>query len=308
MIKKEQLKKEYIILIAEDEIVNQKILEKLIKNLFKEIKLNLIFVKNKIDFKKVINKLKNKIDLILMDYELEDSTGIELTNEVKKIKGFEYVPVVFITGAYEEELLEKAFKAGAVEFMHKPYKKTELFSRLYNQLKMKKLIDQLEKIANYDTMTNIYNRRKFFQESESIFYENDNVYSVMFDLDKFKSVNDTYGHDIGDLVIQKFASILKSLQPNNSIIGRYGGEEFVMLGLYETKEPIIQKIENIRKQVEQNLKVKLKNGKIISNTVSIGLSFKEDMIFSIDELLKKSDIALYKAKESGRNKLVVCDK
>lgn len=163
-------------------------------------------------------------------------------------------------------------------------------------------------IAAVDELTGIYNRRFGMQrlsEDYSRAKRSGNpFYIMMFDIDHFKSINDTFGHQAGDYILEQIAKIIKNLLRLEDVFLRYGGEEFVA-GLICTFENVLKKADNIRKTIEK--KVFSFNGLEINVTISIGISksLPSDTI-SIEDLIKEADEALYKAKNSGRNR--VCTK
>ncbi len=125
----------------------------------------------------------------------------------------------------------------------------------------------------------------------------------MIDIDKFKKVNDTYGHSIGDDVIKIVAKTIKENVLSESIFGRIGGEEFAILCTRDSKEEVHQNIELIREKIE-NLEVITADKKIVKFTISEGIAECVADTKSLDELLKEADIALYEAKDSGRNRVI----
>ncbi len=167
---------------------------------------------------------------------------------------------------------------------------------------------QIKEMANLDYLTKLYNRRYFFEIAEK-FYENAkrdlvNIAVVTFDIDYFKKVNDTYGHEGGDFILASFADILKTNLRSADIICRYGGEEFCVLLVLKDKDDAFLIIEKIRKTVEN--KRFIYDNKDISITVSAGINLiLED---SLNEMIKKSDKMLYEAKNTGRNKTLVYNK
>ena len=168
---------------------------------------------------------------------------------------------------------------------------------------------ELDSIASYDFLTQVYNRRKFLEEAEievMMAKRHSSFLSIlMLDIDNFKVVNDKYGHLAGDSVIKSIIDICCNSVRSTDIVGRYGGEEFVVLLSGASVENAYKIAENIRKHVEE-MDIKYQENKI-SLTISIGVSSTdsnkviEEKEFDINELLKKADIALYDAKNSGRN-------
>lgn len=152
-------------------------------------------------------------------------------------------------------------------------------------------------------MTGAYNRRKFFELSKPIFETSEcNIFVAMIDIDHFKKINDSYGHDAGDIVIKLVANTISNLLPEDAVFARIGGEEFVAVCNNEYKQKIIELFESIKYKIE--ILCADYNGHTIRFTVSCGISEKNKDDKSIDELLKRSDIALYEAKNSGRNRVV----
>ncbi len=169
--------------------------------------------------------------------------------------------------------------------------------------------ENLGSAANTDALTNIYNKRYLIEALEAEFKRAKTLqkdFSILFfDLDKFKNLNDNYGHDAGDFVLREFANLVKSLSQNSSrdIFARYGGEEFVLL-LWDTNAKVAEKVaEKIRSAIETHAFIY--NGKRLPVTTSLGVAELTTQIESSQTLLKKADEALYKAKNSGRNCVVV---
>ncbi|MDQ7044192.1 MAG: diguanylate cyclase, partial [Sulfurimonas sp.] len=171
--------------------------------------------------------------------------------------------------------------------------------------------EELEVLASLDPLTKLYNRRYFSEASEYIFNlaqrEARNLSVIMIDIDKFKIVNDTYGHKTGDSVILELASALKELKRNCDIVCRYGGEEFLILlpntdtqGAISMSKKINRRIKEIRINSDNKVPFKL--------TVSMGVSqvnLQKDK--TIEEAIHRADIALYQAKDAGRNKVIIHD-
>ncbi len=184
----------------------------------------------------------------------------------------------------------------------------ERLKELIDEIKMER--DKLQEIAYVDHLTGLYNRRFFF-EHVKIILENAKRYGnsfalVIFDIDNFKHINDNYGHDVGDMVLKEFANILKKSVRSSDIVSRFGGEEFILILQNSDATSGFNVAERIRKQFEQKqFKV---NDKYISTTVSGGISTFREEIEDIDQLIKEADIALYKAKKEGKNRIVIYSK
>lgn len=170
---------------------------------------------------------------------------------------------------------------------------------------MDKLKNELRYMAENDSLTGLYNRRKMMAILEDVINPQckKNIVVAMIDVDFFKKVNDTYGHDAGDAVLIKTAEILKNYNFENTkcSVCRWGGEEFLIVNEYDCSEDaVIAKFEGLRKTVE-NCNV-IYGDKIIKITITIGVSFYQKDL-SLDIILKKADLLLYKGKESGRNQV-----
>lgn len=176
-----------------------------------------------------------------------------------------------------------------------------LFLSLENESVVKEnLVKELEYQARVDILTNIWNRRTLQERLEEELIRakkyRGKMSLILLDIDYFKKINDTFGHPAGDFVLKKIAEILRNNLRKNDFIGRWGGEEFIVV-CAETDESIVWKVsEKLRKSVENfdfNLGIPL--------TISLGTA-TFDNIETLDEILKRADINMYKAKEKGRNK------
>lgn len=247
---------------------------------------------------------ENRVDLILLDIMMPKMDGYEVCRRLKSDESTLNIPIIFITAMSDEKSIEIAYEAGGDDYISKPFKPLELLARINTQLKLKELIEHLNYISSHDEMTEIYNRRKFFELGEKRFEENsENMYAVMIDIDKFKNINDTYGHPAGDKVICLVAKTVSNLLSDDAIFARIGGEEFAILCSYSSYDSAVQSMEKIREAVE-DLEVVSDNGDSIKFTISQGISKRTQEIGNLDELLRVADVGLYEAKHLGRNRVV----
>ena len=256
------------------------------------------------------------IELILLDIMMPKMDGYEVCRRLKEDSKTKDIPVIFITAKTDEDSIEKAYDVGGIDYVSKPFKSKELLARVKTQLQLQKLISELEEskeelklLASTDPMTKLYNRRYFSKISENILdlakRDETDTSIIMLDIDKFKNINDTYGHQIGDEVIISLAQSLQDFTRSSDIICRFGGEEFIIL-LPETSlngAKIIS--EKIRFEVESMI-ISLADSTNLKYTVSIGVS-KVDSINDkkIETAIHRADEALYKAKQTGRNKVCI---
>ena len=185
------------------------------------------------------------------------------------------------------------------------YDKTSLYK---TNFKLEKLNVELRDLSNRDPMTRSFNRRYFYEESNKMLSlslrNNQDISLVILDIDKFKNINDTYGHSIGDDVIILLARKLEEFVRNSDVVFRFGGEEFVILLNNACIDNGYNVIEKIRKKIEE-LEIDTKKGKL-HFTISAGVSQFCELVdvSDIENTLKRADDALYIAKENGRNKVV----
>lgn len=167
------------------------------------------------------------------------------------------------------------------------------------------LYKELEKLNQRDPLLGIYNRKYFFEylEKNESKKAKDKFAIIMIDIDDFKKINDTYGHQFGDKILMSTVSVVKNGINEGDILARYGGEEFILyISGYENEEKVYEKVEAIRQNLEKE-KVTF-NDKCKSVTASFGVSFFPLNGTDLNELISKADDLLYKGKKSGKNKVV----
>lgn len=173
---------------------------------------------------------------------------------------------------------------------------------------LRRVYHQLEELASTDSLTNISNRRVLFDHGDSLYnskvHINKGFSFLLFDIDYFKSINDAYGHPVGDSILIQLTELIQSNIRHQDILARYGGEEFAVILKDVTPEEGVQIAEKIRKKIElhpfvinQHLTAKL--------TISIGVVTFDSRYDSFDDMVITADKALYKAKENGRNQVVI---
>ncbi|MEW8586007.1 MAG: diguanylate cyclase, partial [Candidatus Thiodiazotropha sp.] len=210
-------------------------------------------------------------------------------------------PVLFLTAHTDGESIEKAYASGGVDYISKPIRSRELHARVKSQLRQLKLIRNMEFLATRDSLTGIYNRRKFFELGEAMFANHgDTLAALMIDVDHFKQINDNHGHQTGDEVLKTIALAIESKLPKGAILGRLGGEEFAVLLPLTSPDQGVDVAESIREEIASS-KLLLPGGDTLACTVSIGHGTGKD-ILSLDGLLKVADDMLYCAKREGRNR------
>lgn len=256
--------------------------------------------------KEAIQQLKQNPDVSLMltDFNMPDKNGVELTIAVRKKLGKEKMAIIGISESTGSSTTAYFLKNGANDFIHKPLNFEEVITRVNQNLDMLGLLEENHRAANFDFLTQVYNRRAFFrvgQEAvDAATTKNQPVTVAMLDIDHFKKVNDTYGHDIGDVVLIEFARILNK-NFHDQVVARLGGEEFavVMTGIPDSLA--LKRLEHFRASIEKA--VFDNDGDPFKITTSIGVMSNADND-DLDEQLLSADKKLYEAKETGRNRII----
>lgn len=243
------------------------------------------------------------ISVIITDNEMPNMNGDELCSEIRRLYSNDEKAIIGISGSDSIGLSSLFLKNGANDYLHKPFNSEEFYCRLSQNVDMLELIATIRRQANTDYLTNLPNRRYFFEEAEKslkqIKHTKGDGALAMLDIDHFKSINDTYGHDVGDEVL-KGLSICFSKYFKKHLVARLGGEEFAVYFIDVDKQEALKRLEGFRYFIEMNSQ-EFSKAKI-KFTISIG--FANGPVYQIDELLKQADLKLYDAKESGRNKVV----
>ena len=303
------------ILLAEDNTVTRKLVKKILENKGYEI----IEAKDGGEAWEIFQKEKEKINIALVDWMMPRLNGLQLCKKIKATKSQGYTYIIFLTGKVDIDDVVEGLESGADDYVTKPFNKRELISRIdvgkrFIQLhqKLREANHKLHILSVTDGLTRILNRRALLERLEEELHrasrENAFFCLIMLDIDHFKRVNDVYGHQAGDKVLVEVVNRVKSELRPYDIIGRYGGEEFLVGIFGADKEIGSNKAEDFRKCIdEKEFKYSDKKLKI---TISLGMACQKigdtrnKIPQLLDDLTKKADDALYRAKETGRNKVI----
>ncbi|WP_292654842.1 diguanylate cyclase [Nitratifractor sp.] len=249
---------------------------------------------------------KEKIDLILLDILMPGMDGYEICRMIKADKSLRHIPIIFITSKNDDESIEHAYEIGASDYITKPFRHRELLARVGNALRIQELQEELRLLASIDPMTRLYNRRYFTTMADKILKlarrEHHPLSLAILDIDRFKQINDTYGHQTGDRVITALSEKLTERYRESDLLCRFGGEEFVILMPNTEQDVAVLLAERTRKEIEK-LQIPYGDG-AVSMTVSIGVSQVDlEGEETLDPVLKRADDALYAAKNQGRNRV-----
>jgi diguanylate cyclase (GGDEF)-like protein len=263
-------------------------------------------------------------DLILLDVMMPTVDGNEVARRIKQNPSLPFIPIIMQTALDSTESKVEGLEAGADDYITKPIEFAELKARLRSMLRIKRLQEELEErerqlleanerlrhMSRTDSLTGLENRRSIERQLETMFAHGERLGEplscVMSDLDRFKSVNDEFGHHAGDAVLKQFAGILKKAAREIDVVGRYGGEEFIVLLPGTVLDSAVTFAERVRKEVESHTFVF--DGGSIQRTASFGVAgWPHPRIRACDHIVRAADDALYVAKETGRNKVVRFD-
>ncbi|MDU0113820.1 diguanylate cyclase [Psychrosphaera aquimarina] len=251
-------------------------------------------------------ELHPDLKLIITDKEMPNMDGIELCNKIRSKYSKDEMSIIGISGQGNQSLTAKFIKNGANDFLTKPFCLEEFYCKVLQNIEFIESLDTIRKQANTDYLTGLYNRRYFFEQvSPEIvkrFDGSTNSTLAMMDIDHFKSVNDTYGHDAGDEILKATALLIQQHFSADYLAARIGGEEFCIFLDTLGRDEATLLMDNFRQEME-NMSVEV-GGNTIKCTISIGITHCCEKSF--DGIMIKADELLYEAKESGRN-IVITD-
>jgi len=260
-----------------------------------------------------------EIELVITDIVMPRLSGHDLLVRIRASENLQIrnLPVIIIAGVVDKDDRDLAFRNGANDFVTKPIDSTELQARVHVHHKLARTIHELEasrralaEQATTDPLTRLKNRRALYREGKhglALSLRTNTPMSVMLlDLDHFKHINDTYGHQAGDKVLIAIAGLLARMSRSVDTVARVGGEEFAVVLPGTSRDGAMIVAERIRTAVEQA--PFQAHGEPLSLTISIGLAtFGVDGTDTIDGLLKVADRRLYRAKREGRNRVCAED-
>ncbi len=253
----------------------------------------------------------SNIDLIIISTQLADIDGLRLATQFKAIEEVRHVPIIMLVEEDEQHLMLKGLELGVNDYLLSPVDFNEMFARVKTQIRRKKYQEALK--SNYqesvsmavtDGLTRLYNRHYLDTHLKNLTKQaletNRSLSVVIMDMDHFKAVNDTYGHTVGDEVLQSLAAVIVKTIRSADLAARYGGEEFVVLMPETDAARAYEAAERLRKNIESTPFVVSHPDSPIRKTISIGYATMQPND-TPQSLLKRADDALYQAKEGGRN-------
>ena len=292
------------ILIAEDETIQRRLLESLLTGWGHEV-----VVATDGSQAWAMLQGENRPELTILDWMMPGMDGLRVCAELRKDSSQPYIYIVLLTARDRKQDLVQALEAGADDYLVKPCEAQELKARLKAGKRILDLQEQLVSAnrtlqfqATHDSLTGLLNRRAIVEilhkELARAQREREAVSVILVDIDHFKKINDTQGHPAGDAVLCRVSQIMKSSVRNYDSVGRYGGEEFLIVLPGCPSELATERAEHVRLMLSEPSPDPSEN----RITVSMGVAAAHGPI-KMEELLTRADDALYRAKRNGRNRV-----
>lgn len=261
-------------------------------------------------------------DIIILDVMVPDLDGFEVCKRIKSNGRTKDIPIIFLSAKTETVDIVYGLGVGGVDYITKPFRPIELVARIQTHIEIKNIRDelkeknkellllnqQLEEYAIKDPLTKLYNRRMMltkFEEEISRTKRNSDVFSViLLDIDKFKEVNDNYGHNFGDEVLKIFSDLLMMAKRLEDFVARWGGEEFLIILPHTDAKGAHAVASRIKNRINDYEYLYNDTRLHITATFGIAEFCKDD---TVEKIIKKADFALYYGKENGRNQIFIYD-
>jgi len=244
-----------------------------------------------------------EIQLMMTDYIMPEMDGLELIRNVRRKRKKTEFGIIGMSAFGDPVLSSQFLKFGANDYINKPYFHEEFWCRISHTLGMLESFSRLEQAATHDHMTGLYNRRYLFEAADLLLSiairKNENLSLAMIDIDNFKQINDNYGHQCGDLIIQNIGSAFNDRLRSSDLAARFGGEEFCLIITESSKQDVICLLDEIREGIAS--RTILFGDQQVHVTVSIGI--QGSPLDSIEQMIASADKALYQAKHNGKNQL-----
>lgn len=293
------------VLIADDDALSRKILE----DCLSEWGYDILMAHNGNEAWDILEKI-DRPNMAVLDWMMPGMDGVEICRNLRQLKLPNYVYVILLTARSKREDVISGLESGADDYIIKPFNREELKSRLKIGQRIIELEHRILRLASTDYLTGLLNRRAFLERLERELNRCQREASpmgiIIMDIDHFKRVNDNFGHQVGDLVLQELSHTLVELCRVYDFTGRYGGEEFIVCLPGADKWNTYQIAERMRSTIESKKTFLLDKKSNVSVTASFGIvSMEPGQIKSADRLINEADEALYRAKEQGRNRVVM---
>jgi two-component system, cell cycle response regulator len=263
----------------------------------------------------MVRAAEGNFDVVIVSLDLEDFDGLRICSQLRSLERTRNLAVLMVAGIDDRARTLRGLEIGVHDYLVRPVDRNELLARVRTQVRRKRFSERLREsvqasmeLAVTDGLTGLYNRRYLDSHLAAMFDESvrrgRHLSVLVLDIDKFKPINDTYGHDAGDEVLREFATRIRSQTRGIDVVARYGGEEVVVV-IPDTDLDIARLVaERIRERVEDETFAIHQMTRQVKVTVSIGVASRLPTDSAASEVLKRADVALYKAKDLGRNQVV----
>ena len=262
----------------------------------------------------VIRAAEEMFDVVLVSLDLRDFDGLRLCGQLRSLDRTRNVAVVMLADMDAKPRILRGLDIGAHDFLVRPVDRNELVARVKTQVRRKRFAERLRdgvqhsmELAVTDGLTGLHNRRYLDVHFTALFEDaarrNAELAVLILDIDRFKSINDRFGHDAGDEVLREFAKRIGTMTRAVDLVARFGGEEIVVVVPDATVGDAKAVAERIRRTIEA-MPFPIGPGTAIEVTVSIGVAARGAADAGSADVMKRADVALYKAKDSGRNRVI----
>jgi two-component system chemotaxis response regulator CheY len=291
------------VLIVEDDLVIRKLLEVFLKEWGFEVS----FAFHGREAWDILQQPESP-NLVISDWMMPHMNGLDLCRRVRLMETSNYIYFIILTAKEKQEDVIKALEAGADDYLIKPFDKDELKYRIKIGERILRLEQRILEMASTDTLTGVLNRRAFMEKMEQEIHrsirEGRHFSLILADIDSFKKINDEYGHNAGDVVLQRFTDkLLESLRPYD-FVGRYGGEEFLVCLPGATEKQARGFAERMRKGVGRMIIMLPESSASIKITASFGVASSDTgSRETVVSITSKADNAMYRAKRTGRDRV-----
>ncbi len=245
------------------------------------------------------------LSMVITDYQMPVMDGLELVGRLRGLASRDHLAIIGISAESSPSLPARFLKAGANDFLPKPFQNEEFQGRVNLNVELLELIKRLEESSRRDYLTGLFSRRWFFEAGRGILERQgelgEGLALGLIDIDHFKLINDTHGHAAGDQALKQLARIMERLFPEPSLVARLGGEEFGVLAPGLDRPATLVAFNQLRRQVERT--------PVLTGVAGFGMTISSGVVTSargnLDQMLTRADELLYQAKNNGRNRVVL---
>jgi diguanylate cyclase (GGDEF)-like protein len=317
-----KMPKETTVLVADDSFLSRQLIVRLLKKMGFQV----VEAANGKEAWEYFQNSNKDISLVILDWVMPEMDGLEVCRLIRKVNVGCYVYIIFLSSVEKKEDIALCLESGADDYIIKPVHEKEFLARITVGLRilaleraLQETNRRLKNLAITDELTGLLNRRALFAELKKntcrFIREEKPFHIIMLDIDHFKKINDSYGHQAGDKVLQELAKRLENELRPYDLIGRYGGEEFLIAIGNISKQNAMKLAERIRKSIADQ-PFFITRDYSIPVTASLGIASlalpvhqvtDREFMKIIYDLIKRADKALYQAKQEGRNQIVFFD-